>query len=224
MSAVIEKLTPGMKKAFVIESSGNIMLPAMRLMYGAFFTTVFPSKRERDPKKKRWGGTGLIPGVASVKALEDAINEIVGENLTEAKRKPAPDGTLPYNFPILKTAKIASLASYADEYPLCVRLGTREFDNNGKRRPAPQVVNPKGLELTEEHEADEVYNGRWFRASVNPYWYDAQDGKPGVSLGLVNIQLLFNDDPLAGGKAKASAEFEAVDIDEDEDVNEGAYE
>ena len=224
MSAVIEKLTPGMKKAFVIESSGNIMLPAMRLMYGAFFTTVFPSKRERDPKKKRWGGTGLIPAVADIKVLEDEINEIVGENLTEAKRKPNADGSLPYMHPIHKTAGNQSLAAYADEYPYFVRLGTREFDNNGKRRPAPQVLSAKGLELTEEHEADEVYNGRWFRASVNPYWYPAQEGKPGVSLGLVNIQLLHNDDPLAGGKAKASAEFEAVDIDEDEDVNEGAYE
>lgn len=224
MSPILEKLTDNMKKATIIASSGNIRLPAMRMMYPTLFTPGFPSKREQDPKKKRWSVTGLIPAGFDLSALEQGIDEIINEELTEQKRQPNKDGSLPYNFPILKTAGINSLADYADDYPFCVRLGARAFTNDGKRRPAPQVINAKGVEIPEADEAEELYNGRWFMASTNPFWYPPYDGKPGVSLGLVNVQTLYNDDPLAGGKPAASSEFAAVDIDEDEEeVNEELY-
>lgn len=222
-SPVIAKLSDVLKKAYVVESSGNLMTPAGRIMYGSFFTTVAPSKNERDPKKKQWGTTLLLPAVADLTALEAEIDRIVSDNLTESKRAPLKDGTLPYNYPILKTAKINSLASYADEYPFCIRPNTKEFTRDGRPRPAPQVLDAKGREVSNEDEADQIYNGRWARLTLNPYWYPANEGKAGVSLGLVNVQLLYNDDPLAGGKARAESEFAAVDIDEDEDVNEDVY-
>lgn len=223
MSAIIEKIPPALRKAAYVESSGNIMLPAMRLMYGSFFTPVKPSKKETDPKKRQWTGTGLIPGAFDISVLEKAIKEIVDENLPEAKQKKLADGSLPYNYPILDSAKKNSFAEYADEYPLHVKANTKEWTRDGKRRPAPQVLDAKGAEVTEEMEPDAVYNGRWFRMTVQPFWYPASEGKAGVSLGLVNVQLLWNDDPLAGGKAKASNEFAVVDIDEDEEVNEDEF-
>lgn len=224
MSPIIAKLSESMKRASIIEASGNLKLPAMRMMYAALHVPVFPSKRERDPKKKRWGITGLIPHVADISIMEKTLNEIVAEQLTEAKRKPLADGSLPYNWPILKTAKIQSLAAYAEEYPFCVRLGSREYSNDGQMRPAPEVISAKNVSVTEDMAPKEIYNGRWFTASCNPFWYPPHDGKPGISLGLGNVQLLYNDDPLAGGKAKATAEFAAVDLDEDEEVEEAAYE
>lgn len=217
MSEIIQKIPAALRKAAYVESSGNIMMPAMRLMYGSFFTPVKPSKKETDPKKRHWTGTGLIPAGFDISVLNKAIDDILAENLTEAKRKPLSDGSLPYNHPVLNTAKKNSFAEYADEYPFHIKANTKEFTRDGKKRPAPQVLDPKGNDVTEEMEPDAVYNGRWFRMTVQPFWYPASEGKAGVSLGLVNVQLLYNDDPLAGGKAKASQEFSVVEIDEEED-------
>lgn len=208
-----------MMKAIVSDKSGNIILLG-RMMFADLFTPSFPSKRERDPKKKRWGLNLLTPDGYDVSVLEKAIDEIVADNLTEKKREKLGDGSLPFNIPIIKTGKVQSLASYADEYPLVVRPGAKEYTNDGKLRPKPEVVDAKGQPVDESRDPEECYNGRWCRVSANPFWYPAYDGKPGVSLGLVNVQLLWHDDPLAGGKAKASSDFEAVDGVDLEDMGE----
>lgn len=220
MSEVIKKVPEALRKASISEKSGNIILPAGRMMFADLFQSAFPSKRERDPKKKRWGLNLLIPDGFDLSVLEQEVERIVAENLTDAKRKPLGDGSLPYNVPIIKTGKVSSLASYADEYPTVLRPGAKEFTNDGKQRPRPEVVDAKGVAIDESRDPEECYNGRWCRLSVNPFWYPAYDGKPGVSLGLVNAQLLWHDDPLAGGKAKASSDFEAVDGVDLEDMGE----
>lgn len=58
-------------------------------------------------------------------------------------------------------------------------------------------------------EAD-VYSGAWYRAQVRAYAYE-NAGNKGVSFGLQNVQKLRDDDPLKGGRPKASQAFTKVE-------------
>lgn len=195
-----------MKKAAKSEASGNILIVG-RLMYASFFTAVPPSRNERDPKKFQYGATLLIPAEFDTSVLEAEINAVAAANLTPAQQK-----TTKWKNPLLKTADTGSTALYADEYPTLIRPNAKQFERkSGKERAKPQVIDGQKNPVAAEHEAELCYNGKWARLSIQPYWYPGEDGKPGVGLGLVNAQLLWNDDPLAGGRAKAANEFEAVD-------------
>lgn len=199
-------MTDALMKAHVSEKSGNLVTCKMRMMYASLFTSVPPSKSVKDPKRFQWGLTGLIPAGADIDAINAEIERVADENMTPAQRK-----NTKWKNPLLKTADISSLAQYADDYPYCIRPNAKEFTRDGRPRPRPDVVDAKGKEVKAEDEADDCYNGRWFRCSLNPYWYPANDGQPGISLGLVNVQLLGHADPLAGGKVSADKDFEAVD-------------
>lgn len=197
-------MSEALMKAFKSPKSGNIITCEMRMMYANLITPGFPSKKERDPKKKQWGATGLVPAKANIDVLREAIDEVIDANLTAAQKAKAK-----IVMPIKETAADASLALYADDFPYFLRMNTKCFDRQGKPRPAPEIVHGgTGKPILETDEADELYNGRWFRASLNPYWYDNEN--IGVSLGLVNVQVLRHDEPLAGGKVKADREFEPV--------------
>lgn len=210
MSTIFAKIPDNLRKATVSERTGNILVLG-RLMYASFYTTVPPSRRETNPKKFQWGSTLLIPGLVDLTVLEQQIKETASANLTAAQQK----ANTAWKNPLLKTADGGALAGYAEDYPIFIRPNAKEFEKkSGKRRSAPEVIDARGAPIGADKEADETYNGRWARLSVQPYWYPGEDGKPGVSLGLVNAQLLWHDDPLSGGKAKASSDFEPVDADD----------
>ena len=206
-------------KAFKSPKSGNIIMPKMRMMYANLITPGFPSKNEKDPKKKQWSVTGLIPAGADLSVLREEIDAVVAANLTPAQREKTK-----LKLPIGDTASDSSLAIYADDFPHFIRTNTKCFDRQGKPRPAPEVVSGStGKPVLEADEPDELYNGRWFRPSLNPYLYDVEN--KGVSLGLVNVQLLQHDEPLAGGKVKADREFEPVSgLDDLENAEASAFE
>lgn len=195
------------KKAFLSQKSGNFFTPALRMMYANVFVPTFPGQNETDEMKKQWQITGLIPAGFDMSELEAHIDELVSKEIkpaNEALRKKV-------KTPILETAGIQSLASLAEDYPYCIRLTAKAFDKQGKRRQAPGVIDSSANPVDESRDPEECYNGRWFRASINPFAWSHKTGGNGVSLGLVNVQLLWHDDPLAGGKVKATSEFEAVD-------------
>ncbi|MER9685876.1 DUF2815 family protein [Mesorhizobium sp. M0139] len=175
------------------------------MVYASLFTATRPSKSETDPKRFQYANTVLVPAGADISALEDEIDRIFKENVPEAKR-----ATTKWKRPILLTADQGTLAGYADDYPITLRANSKAFQKDGKPRPAPDVIDNAGNPVDKADEPQQTYNGRWCRMSLNPYWYPANDGQPGVSLGLVNVQLLYHDDPLAGGKVKASSDFEAI--------------
>lgn len=195
-----------MKKAVKSEKTGNIILPAARMVYASLFTATKPSRSETDPKRFQWALTALIPAGFDLSALEAEIQQLFKDNVPEAKR-----ATTKWKNPILKTADQGTLALYADDFPITLRTNSKAFQKDGKARAAPEVIDAKGNPVGSDKEADETYNGRWARVSIRPFWYPANDGLAGVSLGLQNVQLLWHDDPLAGGKAKASSDFEPVD-------------
>lgn len=65
---------------------------------------------------------------------------------------------------------------------------------------------------------EDFYSGCWARATVNPYWYDA-NGNKGIAIGLNNLQKMRDDDPLSGGTS-AEEDFGGSggsgDLDDDE--------
>ena len=205
MSPIIDKIPAKMKAAALSEASGNVLVVG-RMVYASLYTATRPSKSETDPKRFHYANTLLVPDGFDLTVLEAEVQRLFEENVPEAKRSKTK-----WRNPIMKTAEAQSLASLADEYPTMLRANSKAFQKDGKPRPAPGVVDAKGQPVPANAEADETYNGRWCRTSFNPYWYAGNDGLPGVSLGLVNVQLLWHDDPMAGGKVNASAEFEAVD-------------
>lgn len=206
MSNVIAKIPDSLRKAVKSERSGNFFTPAVRIKWANFFKLVPPSDEEKDEAKFIWNVTALVPAGFDLSALEAEVERLIAEKI-----KPAND-TLrkKLKLPIIETAGINSLASLADEYPYTLRLSAKGFDKNGKRRQAPGVVDSAGKEIPEADDAEQCYDGRWARISVNPFDWSHPTGGKGVSFGLVNAQLLWHDDPLAGGKVKASSEFEAV--------------
>lgn len=188
-------------------AAGSIVTPAGRLMYPMLFQPGPLSKGETDEKKFGWQTNLLIPGDADLKALEAAVEAVIAENMTAAQR-----AKNKIAMPFLKTADQAKLAHLADDFPILIRAKARAFRKTGQANPAPQIIGPAKDPIKEENEADEIYSGREARVSLQPFWYTPASGSAGygVSLGLGNVQVLGHFDPLAGGKVKASAEFEAV--------------
>lgn len=55
----------------------------------------------------------------------------------------------------------------------------------------------------------EIYPGCWARVSCNPYSY-SHSGNNGVSFGLINVQKVMDDNPIAGSNIAASDDFGPV--------------
>jgi hypothetical protein len=179
--------------------SGNLMTPKGRMLYPALFKPQLP-RGETDEKKAKYQVTLLLPKGSDIAALKAAENEAIEEKVTPKMR-----ATTKIKSPFLKTADQPRFAEYADDYPVMLRF-------NATLRP--DVVTPKGdRAVTEDEAADEVYSGRWARVTCRAFFYDHPTGGKGVSLGLQNVQLLDHADPMAGGRVRGTAEFEAVEGD-----------
>jgi len=74
----------------------------------------------------------------------------------------------------------------------------------------PKFAYANGKAIPDEELKNEVYSGRWVRATLNPYW-SANKENPGVFLGLQNIQLLDHDENLGVAIPDAEDEFDAIE-------------
>ncbi len=183
-----------------LTKTGNIILPRARLYYPALFTPQLP-QGETDQSKAKYQLSLLVPKKADMKLVINRVEEVIGENLTPEKRK-----NTKVKKPFLKTEEQPRIAEYAEDFPVLLRM-------NSKQRPG--VVDAQGNPVVDE---SEVYSGRWARVSVRVYWYDHPTGGKGVSLGLQNVQILENDEVLAGGRVRAEDEFEPVAIQNTSDI------
>jgi hypothetical protein len=180
------------------EKGGNIITPKGRIVYPSLFRPSLPPG-EKDEDKARFNATLLIPADADYKALQDAVEALIEENVPAAKRKSV-------KRPFLNTSDSNSLEDYADEFPVMIRCAAKY---------APDVVTPNAQRTyKEEEEADEVYGGRWARFSVRPYFWSHKTGGMGVSFGLQNAQMLDHGDAIAGGRVRGTSEFESASDDD----------
>ena len=77
----------------------------------------------------------------------------------------------------------------------------------------PGIVD-KNLNLITEEEAEEVYAGAWFRATINAFVFDRQTNK-GVSFGLNNLQKIKDDESFVGS-VKPQDDFDEIEDSDDE--------
>lgn len=184
-----------MDKFFLIESSGNLMTPRCCSAYMDLFTPT----QVKGQGKSKFRITLFIPKAADVSLLESMIDECASDALGKKK------ATTKWRNPLLKVADEAAYGELADEYKYFIRPNS---DNR------PQVIKANKAVVDSGEAPDELYNGRWSRASVSVYWYPADKSPvPGVGLGLSNVQLLEHGDvlPIGGSRPKAETEFDEVD-------------
>lgn len=180
-------------KATKNEATGNLLTPKCRMVYPALFE---PRSMKGSDNKPRYEVTLLVPKAANIDVLKAAAQEA-------AKEKFGADvGKIKLRNPFLRTGDYPRLGEYADDYPTMIRA-------NAKREFPPQVVRPDGR--TPETDSSQVYGGRWCRLALRVYSY-AESGNKGVAFGLVNVQLLDHDDPIAANRVKPEQDFEAVEV------------
>lgn len=181
----------------------DVMTPKGKLLYPALFEAVM-MKGEKDPERARFGTTLLFHKSVDLKAIQEAVTAVaadkLGTKLKETKwKKPFLKVTEDDQPKIWRRLEGAGI-NPAD-YPVMIRLASKI---------APSVRAANGQKVEDE---DQVYEGRWARASLRPFFFDHPTGGKGVSLGLSNVQLLDNDDPLprSGGGGMGGDEFEVVE-------------
>lgn len=78
-------------------------------------------------------------------------------------------------------------------------------------RRKPEVVDS---DLQPIMDADEIYSGAWYRASIVPFAWDHPTGGKGVSLSLSNVMKVKDDDAF-DGRTSAASDFAAFGEDAD---------
>jgi hypothetical protein len=176
-------------KAFKSEKSGNIITPKCRLVWPALLT---PTGMKGEPEdKKKFSATLLIPKGADYTAMKEAAAAAAADKFGAKATK--------LRSPFRETKEKDSLAAYADDYPFYVTARSKD---------RPGVVLPSNVKTDDP---EEIYGGRWVKASVQAFGYDTS-GNKGVSFGLINVQLLDHDDPIATSRVAADREFEPIDF------------
>jgi hypothetical protein len=177
--------------AYIHEKTGNLMTPKCRMAWSSLLA---PSRMKNDDGEAKHDVTILIPKDADITVLKKAATEAAEEKFgVKAK-------TLTLRSPFRKTEGKDSLADLAEDFPFYITARSKD---------RPGVVGPNGKAVDDP---EQIYPGRWVRASIQAFGYDTK-GNKGVSFGLQNVQLLDHDDPLAigGSRVSAEAEFDAVE-------------
>lgn len=177
-------------KAFTHEKTGNLVSPKGRIAWPALFVPVAMKGEPAD--KAKYQITLLIPKDADFSVLKAAASEAAAEKFPKVKNG--------IRSPFRKTEEKDNLAELAEDFPYYVTARSKD---------RPGVVGPNGKPVDDP---EQVYSGRWAKVSIQAFAYDTA-GNKGVSFGLQNVQLLDQDEPLAigGGRVSAEAEFEAVE-------------
>lgn len=169
----------------------NIITPLARLSFPNLLT---PQQNKKEPTRKpKYGTSLLIPAQFNIDMLKTAASKAAfdkwGSKAAEMRLKT----------PFLKAGEY-KYEGYEDGWTLlrCSCLS----------KPTVLMKSPDGVIKITEANAEEIYPGRWCIASLNPFTYEEQ-GNKGVSFGLNNVVLQYNDDAL-GGRVRAEDEFEDI--------------
>lgn len=191
-------------ECYIHPKTKNIVTCKGRILWHALFEARKAKGSNGDAKHEF---NLLIPKDSDVKVLrEEAFNagkDQFPKDFREAEGKwPKKIAT-----PLKPTEGNEKLVAALEDAGLKVEDYPFYFAARSKDRPGVVAPNGKADGVEPEH----VYSGRWARATVQVYAYD-KAGNRGVSLGLINVQLLDNDDELVvgGGRVSAESEFEAV--------------
>lgn len=187
---------------------GEYMSPPGRLMYPALFT---PSKKAKGSEDTSYQATLLFEPDCDHSLIEEVIEKELNNTFSK-KRRSEVQKKLKFFFKKTEDAS-AALTGYADDFPYMVKAAS------GSNLGMPGVCDKRGRDLDPEEDEEEVYSGRQARIIVKPQGYDQQGGV-GVTAYLQSTQLLAKTDPMGNARRKASAMFQPVDIEEDDEDDE----
>ena len=192
-----------------IAKSGNIITPKGRATYAQFL--VNPQERTYEDSGKTakvYSLNLLLPPTADLKELKNKMGKIALEKCDGDKKRAASFVNKRFLDP--------------NDLPQGGKAAGEEFEGwvliRATSSYKPSFVYPNGKSIPDEKLADELYSGRWLRATINPYW-TSNKKNPGVCLGLQNIQLLDHDENLGGARAQAEDEFGGFDGDDTNDTD-----
>lgn len=163
--------------------------PKGRLIYPDLYEASL-MKGETDASRASFRATLLFPKAANLEMLAKAVNDKIAEAFGATAKG--------IKKPFLKTEDSERLADLAADYPVFIRVSTRQ---------KPEVATANGKTAEE----NEVYGGRWAIISVNPgNWNHATGGK-GISFYMNHVILLDHDDPLGASRPKLSDAYEPIE-------------
>lgn len=166
--------------------SKKIVTPEFR---GSFVHLTKPSVPPgADEDAARYQITAVLePSDPFIAKLEAAIDEC-------AKEKFGPKAVFG-----TKKGQVRSPIKDGDDSGYAEHEGMVTFQIATRRKP--EIVNSN---LDPILDADEIYSGAWYRASLVPFAWDHPTGGKGVSLSLSNVLKLRDDDSFAGNTSAAS--------------------
>lgn len=195
---------PAENKAYIHPKTGNIVSAKGRILW----CSVFKPRKGRNGKEGKFEFNLVFPKEANHDIVKEAALDAGKDKHSKAFKEAAGKWPKLIGSPFKRTAdndKLVAALEAADlkveDYP--VYYGARSSEK-------PGVVGPNGK--SDGVDAEQVYAGRWAKMTHDTYGYDT-DGNKGVSFGLKNVQLLDNDEELAlgGGRVSAETEFDAVE-------------
>lgn len=185
--------------------------PALRMLY---HNLVKPRVNKGDDGQPsgapKFDITGLIHKDAKIDPLWDAIEEIgvskVGAKEAKFLKYPFRD-IMENEKTAYKIREALEAEGTLDDYTHFIGFRTED---------KPDIIHPSKRPFEPEEAADELYAGRWFRVSCQPYYYKKR-GNEGVTVALRNVQLLDHDERLKLGRTatKAADEFESAGEEDD---------
>lgn len=176
-------------KATKHDATGNLHTPKCRIAWNSLFTP--KAMKGASPDTAKYDITLLIPKTANIDVLKAAAAEVAKEKFGDKVKG--------IRSPFRKTDEKDNLADIAEDFPYYITARSKD---------RPGIVGPNGKRVDDP---EQVYAGRWAKASIQAFAYD-NAGNKGASFGLQNVQLLDHDEPLAigGSRVAAESEFEAV--------------
>lgn len=194
--------------AYLHPKTGNVVFPRGRILWN----NVFKPRKGRNGQEGKYEFNLLFAKDVDLSVAKEAAIEAGKDKHAKAFRDAAGKWPKTLLTPFKRTADndklVAALEANdikVEDFPVYIGM---------KSKDKPGIVGPNGKAVEEE---DQVYSGRWARATGDFFGYDNES--KGVSCGLKNIQLLDNDDELAigGGRVSAETEFDAVEGAGDDD-------
>ena len=110
----------------------------------------------------------------------------------------------------IEQAKKDSVSKWGGKVPANLKLPLRDGDID---RPEDEAYADSNVQPILDQ--SEVYSGCYGRISVNFYGFNS-NGNRGIAAGLGNIQKLRDGESL-GGRTNAEDDFDAVEVDDEED-------
>lgn len=193
--------------------AGNIITPVFRGAYAALFE---PRGIKGDANsKKKYSIAMLFPKGTNFDLLKAEVKAVAAEKWG-VKGEEVYKKQQNSNRAIFKDQGESDAAGFEDG---CIFL---QASNEKKPGLVGRKAGPDGKTLVEITDPEAVWSGDYFIATIRVFAWEHPVGGKGLSLSLQNLQLIKKGDRLGGGRASPSDEFEAMEGDDMEALDEGA--